>query len=103
MTTKLEEKLAEREDCRSTLLSLRAELREKSQRAVALRDEARVAADRVVREQDRLVELTTECAKLLHADLAGIMPKSIPTGSGPAASVPPVVEPVPEPSEQPSA
>jgi len=82
--TKLDEKFAERAACRETLLELRKRRAEKDEQHRRLRDEASELDRRILAEQKRFVEATTEVGQLLHADLASIMPGSVTRASEPA-------------------
>lgn len=72
--TKLDETLAEREKCRATLIELRAKLTDQERLAKSVSANMVEYVAMIRREQHRLIELTTQANKLLHADLAGLVP-----------------------------
>jgi hypothetical protein len=85
--TKLDEKITERQQTRTRLLELRRTYADRNTAhevmLLALKEDA-AAVKRVERQ---LVALTTEVEQLLHADLAGIIPRNDRVPADAAASV----------------
>ncbi len=75
MTTKLDEKITERQQTRARLLELRKAYAERctahERTLLALKEDAAA----IKRQERSLVSLTTEIEQLLAADLAGILPR----------------------------
>ncbi len=87
MTTKLDEKITERQQTRAKLLELRKTYADRYAEHERLLLQLKEDAAAVSREERRLVSLTTEIEQLLHADLAGIIPRRAsmePEASAPA-------------------
>lgn len=88
MANKVEEVLEQRAKCRERLLALKAE----SGAAASKRDQLNAKlvelSVAIKREQSKLIEITADAAKLLHADLSGIVggeKQSQPPAAGTAA------------------
>lgn len=88
MTTKLDDKFSERTECRQVLLELRRERATKEGEREKLALELSDLDRRIKQEQLRLIEATAEVAKLLHSDLAGIMPSATSEAPPSIASIP---------------
>lgn len=74
---KLASTLLTREACRKSLLEMRRELNSKADLISAVNKSSAELALTIAKTQARLVELTTEATKLLHADLAGVVGKQV--------------------------
>jgi len=72
----LNEKFVAREESREKLLELRRSLAVKRAEYDALGKEIVAMEKQIAKEQQKLVDATNEVSKLLHSDLAGIVPKS---------------------------
>jgi len=72
----LNEKFVEREESREKLLELRRSLAGKRGEHELLGKEIAAMEKQIAKEQQKLVDATNEVSKLLHSDLAGIVPKA---------------------------
>lgn len=90
-TGKLEETLAARAASRARLIDLRKAVADKERQLERLHEELAATSAQVKREKTKLVELTSECGRLLHADLAGVAGKDEPPLLEQPATVVPAV------------